>query len=164
MSFCLFVYARVQRSKWCQIRFHNNVDNVNITKLFMDCTVVRSLYRWVLHSTGCFYVLRLYFYVCLLILLGACVGRHDKLVFASLFLSLRQTRAKTRSYNNALSSLHWVLMRVSASPAIGLFIADFVICAICNNVSLWSWASFIECKLFIEKEGGNSFFITWRCV
>lgn len=51
----------------------------------MDCTVLRSLYRWVLHSTGCFYVLRFYFYVCLLILLGACVGRHDKLVFALLF-------------------------------------------------------------------------------
>lgn len=29
----------------------------------MDRTVVRSLYRWVLHSTGCFYVLRFYFYV-----------------------------------------------------------------------------------------------------
>lgn len=58
---------------------------MNITKLFMDCTIVQSLsLGFTLY--GLFLYLHFYFYVCLLLLhLGARVGRRGKLVFASFF-------------------------------------------------------------------------------
>lgn len=138
ISVCLFVYSRVQWIRWYQIKFHD-VDNVNITKLFMDCNSCPQS-RWVLHTTGCFFILRFYFmYVCLYYSARAWVDMINW--FLLYFLSLRQT---------------WLRRGVIAWPY--LIYIQFLMHVISNPAMFFSFVVTLTDSLKVGHPSTNEYF------